>query len=131
MGKQWDSKLEIGNKKIDHQHKELFELVSMLDRAIQKDPKTEIPEIILFLEHYVSSHFKDEETYMKRHRYEGYEHHQKEHDKFKEKVVSLRTDYEEGTKDAKLMFSIRKCIDSMVDHILTVDVGLAEFSKGH
>ncbi len=128
MGAQWTNDLKIGHESIDNQHQELFQLVSMLDSAIHANSLDKIESIILFLEHYVDTHFSEEENLMLAHHFEGYSHHKEDHDIFKARVFSLRHDFDSGFSPAKLYFAIRMFIDKLVIHIKTIDVKIASIS---
>jgi hemerythrin len=121
----WSEHLKTGHEHIDHQHEELFELVSMLDLAIQENSTSKIESLVQFLEHYVETHFAEEETLMNTHHYAGYDIHKEDHEIFKARVFSLRHDLNSGVSPSRLIFAIRMFIDKLVYHIQTIDIGIA------
>ncbi len=130
MGLAWSSQYETGDVTIDNHHQELFHLVSRLDSAIFKPD--EIHPIVEFLEWYVVAHFQEEETLMRKSDYTGYGHHKHEHEQFKKMVSVLREKITKREHATKIVYSIRRLIDQLVDHIITVDIGIASLvSKDH
>jgi hemerythrin-like metal-binding protein len=125
----WSPELETGHHNIDNQHQELFQLVSMLDKALSSNPRQEIEKIVVFLEHYVETHFAEEEELMMSHDFEGYTLHKDDHEIFKARVFSLRHDLDAGLPDSRLFFAIRMFIDKLVYHIKTIDIHISEL--GH
>lgn len=117
---------KTGHATIDTQHQEVFELVSLLDKALYVDTHYNIRLIIEFLEKYVEEHFLEEETYMLTKVYQGYSQHKIDHDVFKSRVFSLRHDFDEGMSDSRLFFAIRLFIDKLMYHIRTEDAGIAQ-----
>ena len=77
----WSEKYEIGESSLDDHHKELFDLTTMLDDAIISNNPKNLEKIVLFLEHYASDHFAEEEELMIKKNYKGFNHHKNEHKK--------------------------------------------------
>jgi hemerythrin len=127
----WSDDLQTGHAPIDNQHRELFDWVLLLDRAMTTQNKDDIESIIQFLEHYVEAHFSEEETLMTAHHYDGYDHHKEDHEIFKARVFSLRHDFDSGVPLARSIFALRMCIDKLVYHIKTIDIGISDIAKGH
>ncbi len=126
----WSNDLSTGFGAIDHQHQELFALVTMLDSALHSpDAQTKrhgIENMIRFLEQYVEDHFADEEEIMLSHDYVGYNVHKDDHEIFKARVHSLRHDFDSGLPIFRVMFALRMFIDKLVHHIKTIDIGIAK-----
>ncbi len=126
MSHEWSSELKTGHDHIDNKHQELFQLVSMLDRAISTYTRRDIEKIVIFLEHYVEEHFSEEEELMLAHNFDGYTHHKDDHEIFKARVFSLRHDFNAEIPESKLFFAIRMFIDKLAYHIKTIDIKIAE-----
>jgi hemerythrin len=89
---------KIGLKKIDDQHKELFDMFNKLDLAVSRNESKEvIDEVIDFLIKYCDVHFKTEEAYLKKYNYPLYEEHKAIHDKFIEEVNQMNVHYRNGS----------------------------------
>ncbi|MEK9657703.1 MAG: hemerythrin domain-containing protein [bacterium] len=119
----------IGHDSIDNHHDELFELTTTLDKALQLHSITHVEKIILFLEDYVDSHFKEEETLMQNNNSSHYDYHKEEHDIFKTKVAILRKRFDRGNSIAHIIFSIRELLDDLISHIHHVDIHISTLKE--
>ncbi len=113
-----------GHHHIDEHHEELLSLDTQLDMAIRTCRRSELEPLIVFLEHYTQDHFKEEETLMQNHDFQGYAHHKSEHEKFVVDVNDIRKRFDEKKSATHIIFLIRKLIDSLVIHIKTVDISI-------
>ena len=125
----WNPELEMDNEIIDTHHKELFELISMLDSAVIHQDEDVIQEILTFLNTYVMDHFDEEEHLMKETNFAGAHHHHTDHLYFRGIVADLQKDFYKGTFRTHLIFRIRQFVDKLVAHIQTVDSQLAVHLK--
>ena len=64
MTTHWQSDYETGHDHIDDHHKELFQMDSLLDQAIQSNRMASLEPIVSFLTEYVIAHFEEEEVLM-------------------------------------------------------------------
>ena len=125
----WSDRYEMGHDSLDNHHRELFDLVTMLDEAIFSNDPGKLETIIEFFEHYSVDHFTEEEDLMKAKNYDGLKHHQHEHQKLILLVSHLRYIYDNDHPASHIIFEIRKLIDTLVNHIQTVDIGLIQLIK--
>lgn len=76
----WDECYNINNKKIDTQHKKLFELAAKVENAVYKFVKRdELKEILTELFNYMKEHFHDEEKFMEENQYPYLHEHRQMH----------------------------------------------------
>ena len=122
---------QTGHHSIDSHHEELFHLVTMLDKALQKGDEDGVDAIIVFLEHYVIDHFKEEEDLMLKHNYKGYAVHKQAHETFRTHVTELRENFNNNKPLTHVIFGIRRIIDSLTRHIQTIDIGIADIVRGN
>lgn len=125
MSHHWSEELETGHGAIDNQHQELFQLIYMLDHALDANSRQLVEKIIVFLEAYTITHFGEEESLMIEHHFDGYTEHKDDHEIFKARVFSLRHDFDNGLPTPRLFYAIRLFIDKLVIHIKTIDVKIA------
>ena len=118
-----------GHDHIDEHHEELFDLTTMLDKAVATNRRIELIPIIEFLEHYSVDHFKQEENLMTENNYIGYALHRAEHQKFVSLITDLRELFDSNKPTAHIIFFIRKIIDQLMHHIITVDKGLKHIER--
>ena len=131
MTTHWQPDYETGHDHIDDHHKELFQMDSLLDQAIQSNRIASLEPIVSFLTEYVIAHFEEEETLMKEENYAEYDFHHQQHMVFKNTIFEIKKQYEEGINKAHVIFKVRRFIDSLMHHIKTVDTGLAQLEGHH
>lgn len=129
----WDEELATGIELIDNQHKEIFRRVDVLLNACKaRKGKTEVGEILNFLEDYIVEHFEAEENIQVHFKYPGYAAHKGMHDGFIKDVDRLREQFErEGPSLMMVVNTSHVVVDWLVKHIRKVDKALAEFLKTH
>lgn len=88
---------KIGFKKIDEQHKELFDVFNNLERALELGEGHEvIGDIFEFLTQYTKIHFDAEEKYMEKYKYPYTEQHKVIHHQFLEEIDDMYQRYQNG-----------------------------------
>ena len=123
---QWEEKYSVGIQYIDNQHKELFGYLNKLLEAMKQGQASDvITPIILELEKYAVLHFQKEEYFFQRFNFQGTAEHMREHQNFKEKVASLKSELKSGeiTLTIELLYFLKDWIDH---HILIVDKQYSE-----
>lgn len=93
----WQKDFEIGIESVDHEHRELIELINQLHGSLGGD--TEPERVVGFLgEIYarISAHFALEEKSMRDLRYDGYASHKAEHEELLDDIRDIMDAYEEG-----------------------------------
>lgn len=83
----WDDKYNVGNELIDSAHKQLFSILRHIWNKENLDDKKKewvCAETIKFLKSYTLRHFAQEEAFMIKLGYEGYESHKRAHDNLRE-----------------------------------------------
>ena len=123
---QWDEKYSVGITSIDNQHKELFMHLNKLLGALKQGQADDvINQIILKVERYANIHFQKEEFFFKRFNFQGSAEHIREHQDFKSKIVSLKSDLESGK--ITMTFELLSFLKEWIDHrILVVDKQYSE-----
>jgi hemerythrin len=87
----WHDDLNIGDSKIDREHRELFEMVNALhDAILREEPTIAVKAIVDRLAQHTIDHFQSEEGLMRRYRYPGYNRHKQVHDNLTRKIIKLQ-----------------------------------------
>lgn len=130
----WTNDLSINIETIDNQHKELINRINDLVNAIKHHIcKHKISSVIEFLEEYVDFYFGEEERFMLKFSYPGYQFHKSQHEHFKETLSFLKSELikiEGGTKPGPYNLSMatnQVIVDWILDHIARVDKELGQF----
>lgn len=93
----WTKKFSVGVKKIDEQHKKLFDIINKAhDIDLEKD-KEEGNKIFNELIEFVRVHFSTEEKYFEKCHYPEAEEHIAEHTEYIRKVLEFKSSYEKDT----------------------------------
>jgi hemerythrin len=83
----WGPKLEIGIEIIDSQHKRLVDLINQLDAALEGGRGGEVVgETLKGLIDYTHTHFRTEQELLKKHDYEDFALHCREHRIFTDQI---------------------------------------------
>jgi hemerythrin len=127
----WDKSLETGHKRIDEQHKQLFNtLISIIKASKQGYGNDEIIKTLDFLGEYTIMHFKTEEDLQKEFDYPGYLTHKKSHDDFKLTIKELTYDLDKRGPVKELIDTVVKTVgDWLVTHIKGSDIEMASYLK--
>ncbi|MCP4183804.1 MAG: bacteriohemerythrin [Hyphomicrobiales bacterium] len=121
----WDSAFETGITSVDHEHRELVELINTLHGKLVDDAPVEV--ISKFLGEVfvaISAHFALEETVMRKYDYDQYIDHKNHHEKLLDDVRDIMDAFEAG-KYATYNEALSQAIhDWFVDHFRTRDARL-------
>lgn len=128
---QWIQNLSIGVDAIDEQHKKLFEMTDQLFEAGKSNRAKEfIVELLNFLDDYTKKHFKDEESFMLKIGFPGYQQQKKAHDEFIQQIKILKKDYECSGGNIVLIINANQIVlDWLINHISKEDKKIGEFAK--
>lgn len=89
----WQDDYLLGNKLVDQQHKQLFDLANQLVKSSRKE---DLIDNAMRLYKHVREHFQAEESFMKDHGYPDYQQHVLTHNLMLDKLVhvsdKIRTD---------------------------------------
>lgn len=112
----WQDSFDLGDEKIDGQHKDFFVLAEKLLATHNKD---EMLETIAGLYHHVKEHFGEEEALMEKSAYPNFKSHVTEHNLMLESlsVMDKKIQRDEWTAD-----EVHKFTDKWTKHILNSDM---------
>lgn len=127
----WDSKIMLGIKSIDDQHKVLVDLINDLHRAMKTRSLNNVASagaILDELVRYTETHFKYEEGLFKKHNYAATDEHMKIHRKLVAEVVDFQQNFKTGkaTLSVELMDFLKSWLN---DHIRKEDKKYLPFFK--
>ncbi len=122
---EWRKEFETGIPDVDHEHRELVELLNELhgkldDRA---DPET-IEAFLGEVFARISAHFALEESVMRKHHYDEYEAHKAEHEELLDEIRDIMDDYAAGRYVNYEERLVSRVHDWFVNHFRTRDARL-------
>jgi len=94
---EWKENYSVGVPAVDAEHRELIELINTLYDGMRLNERE--PDVMAFLgEIYarIASHFALEELLMRRHEYDEYREHKRDHEQLLEEIRDIMDDYEDG-----------------------------------
>lgn len=130
----WVSALSVYDDNLDRQHQQLLEQVNkLLDAVLLESTQPSLPQdIIAFLDHYIDTHFADEERYMQEHGYPGFDEHRALHQQFITRYAKLKnTIAAPGSIESKVLALENHLARWWIDHIGTADKHYAEWIRSH
>ena len=127
----WHPSLSVGIEMIDEQHKQWFDKAEALFDAGRKGQAKEyIGELLQFLDDYTKKHFADEERYMLKISYPGYDEQKKAHTAFIGQLKKLREDYDTSGGSLTVIIQANKMvIDWLTKHISNMDKKIGDFVR--
>lgn len=120
-GLEWSEEYRLGIHAVDTQHERLFEIVGRIAALnVATSTKEDLKQILGELSSYMSEHFRDEESYMRKIAFPEYEYHHKLHQEIIEFVNrSVTNSPTIAMIQTKLKFIIKK---ALIDHIISEDM---------
>jgi hemerythrin len=97
---EWRDEFKTGIPALDHEHREMINLLNRLYVDLAGDGSRE--NIVAFLgEVYarIAAHFALEETVMREHRYDGFPVHKQDHERLLDEIRDLMDSYEDSGDD--------------------------------
>ncbi len=93
---EWNDEFSVGVASVDHEHRQLIELISAFQRKIEEDDSIDV-KLEYLGETYaqISAHFALEEKIMRESHYERYEDHKSDH----ERLLDQLRDIMDATED--------------------------------
>ncbi len=129
--KEWSQEFEIGIGAIDQDHQTLFNSVRQLGEHIHEDRgEGRIKATINALLLYVDEHFEREERFMIRAGYPDFVAHKKEHDAFRDAIMSLRDFHERSPNEIDAQKIVTFLENWLLNHILKIDTQYAPYLNG-
>ncbi len=92
---EWRKEFEIGISSVDHEHREMIDLINELHGALSASPTRD--DIVAFLGEInarISAHFALEEREMRNMRYDEFEEHKADHERLLDEISDITERYE-------------------------------------
>lgn len=129
--KEWSQDFELGISVIDEDHQMLFRTIRQIGEQIAEKRNAGVIEAtIKSLGLYIEEHFDREERFMLRAGYPDFDEHKKQHDDFRDSVISLREFHAQHPEEVDAQKIVSFLEDWLLNHIAKVDRGYAPYVLG-
>jgi len=122
---QWRKEFETGVPDVDHEHKELVDIINTLHAEIEGGAGADrVREFLGEVFAKIAAHFALEESIMRKHAYDEYEAHKAEHERLLDDLRDIMDETEAGSPEdyrAALSGTVR---DWFVNHFKSKDARL-------
>ncbi len=131
MSFEWNEGLATGIAGIDNQHKELFKQLNVLLDAMDRGKgKEDVGQVLVFLENYIATHFRDEERYMSERAYDGLHSQRAEHSRFIKDFYRLKNELMQWGNTLHVVVRVEQALGNwLINHIKTEDKKMAATLK--
>ena len=129
---EWKKSFEIGIKAVDHEHREMIDLINTLYKRLNKGASE--AEVIQFLGEIhtkISAHFALEEKEMRAIGYHGYDAHKNEHEDLLDDIRDIMDRYEDGDYTDMTLKLTEQLESWFGDHFKSKDAMLHRFLEAH
>ena len=87
---EWKDEFSLGIAAVDHEHRELIELINALHTGIAEDPsKYDVLAALGEIHARISAHFALEERYMRESRYASFAEHKEDHEALLDEICDF------------------------------------------
>ena len=98
MPLEWKPEYSVGVASVDHEHRELIDLVNRIGEAMASGrPAGEVEDAFGDLYRAISSHFALEERFMREHGYDQLPQHKADHERLLDELRDIMDEWREGS----------------------------------
>mgnify|MGYP003446443471 CR=1 FL=1 len=99
---QWKDNYSVGIEAVDHEHKELIELINKLyDELMAKGEPLVTSAFFGDLIKAISAHFALEERFMREHGYDQFPQHKEDHERLLDEILSLMDEFDRNEMESR------------------------------
>lgn len=121
---EWKDQYALGVPEIDHEHRELIELINGLYSSMRREASdNDVADFLGEIYARIGAHFALEEKAMRDSGYDEYEDHKTDHEKLLDVIRDLMDDYEDGVC-ADIEVFAKRLDDWFSEHFRTRDARL-------
>lgn len=126
----WTEEYSVGVKKIDEQHKHLFDMINEAhDSAGSVSDEEVLNKLIAGMDEFANTHFAMEEGLMEKHGYPKTDEHKRQHNDFRMRTMITKTMQPGEGAELNAIKVFQYLADWLNDHILEIDMEMADFLK--
>jgi hemerythrin len=121
---EWKKTYSVGNEAVDHEHRELIDLINRLhEDLVAGSREAEVSAFLGEIFRAISAHFALEELFMREHGYDRAAEHKQAHENLLEQIRDIMDDFETDPDAASRKLAGR-LDDWFTDHFKTHDARL-------
>jgi hemerythrin len=126
---EWKQEFALGVPDVDHEHRELIELINVLYAHLeQKDSAISVEDFLGEIYAKISAHFALEEKIMREHTYDQYEDHKADHERLLDEIRDIMDAYEDDARFDKN--ELAACLSTwFTEHFKTKDARLHKYLR--
>lgn len=103
---EWKDHYSVGVDAVDHEHRELLELINRLhEELLAGGPEPAVPAFLGEIFRGISAHFALEERFMREHRYDQFGEHKEAHEELLEEIRDIMDGYRANPEQASQRLS--------------------------
>jgi len=96
---QWKKEFETGLPSLDHEHRQLVDLLNRLyENLVARGSKETVDAFLGEVYARISAHFALEEKIMRERRYDQYQEHKDDHERLLDEIRAIMDDYDTATE---------------------------------
>ena len=105
---EWKNHYSVGVQAVDHEHRELIELINQLHEDLLAGPReSAVTAFLGEIFRAISAHFALEERFMREHRYDQFAEHKLAHEQLLEEIRDIMDGYEADPEGSSKQLSNR------------------------
>ena len=105
---QWKDEYSVGIAAVDHEHKELIDLINRLhDELSARDRKLSAAAFFGDLFKAISAHFALEERFMRERKYDQLAQHKADHERLLDEIRDIMDDFEDDQETSSAELAVR------------------------
>jgi hemerythrin-like metal-binding protein len=121
----WNDRYAVGDPAVDHEHRELIDLINALHAALLSgDPERGTEAFLGDLDRGIAAHFALEETLMRARRYDEYAAHKADHERLLDEIRDIMDDFHDADPTAASDALAARLDAWFVSHFATHDARL-------
>ena len=94
---EWKDEFSVGVPEVDHEHRQLIELINKLHDAMSgENAAMTVTDFLGEIHAHVAAHFALEEKIMRERRYDQYQDHKQDHERLLDEISDIMDAYEEN-----------------------------------
>ena len=128
----WKASMSVGDAEIDEQHQEIIRRAGQFLESLADRSRQDTGILLSYLRNYCVTHFGAEEAWMRESSYPGRAEHQKAHDAFIKRLMSLSAEHVKRGGPGLPPEEVGQWIEEwLISHVAGEDMQLVRHLRAH